>query len=222
MKKTLLTLCLLAVSNLAVFADLIVVQEMDQGGPKPVKIEMPMKLKGDKIRMDMGAQASSIINVQSGDVTMLMHPMKSYMTIDGKTVKAMSSQMRGDTKDEDSKNLNPPKATGKKQKINGFDTEEYVTTLNGGKMTLWLAKNVPNQELLVQQFKKLSAAGSQTGGPQIDYSTLPGFPIRIEMVSPDNVKSAMTVMSIQEVTLPDSDFQAPADYKQTQMPTMPK
>ncbi|MEO8205143.1 MAG: DUF4412 domain-containing protein [Chthoniobacterales bacterium] len=219
MKKLLLTLCLFSVST--AFADLIVVQEMEQPGAQAQKMEMPMKIKGDKIRMDMGPQASSILDMKSGGITMLMHPGKTYMVIPAETVKMMSAQMR-QQKEATPKSTEKPQPTGKKQNINGFDTEEYILKTKDGTITLWLAKNVPNQQLLVEQFKKMNDIGGQGGMPEVDYTTLPGFPIRIEVANAGKPVGMMTIRSIQEVNLPESDFQPPVGFKETKMPAMPK
>ena len=39
--------------------------------------------------------------------------------------------------------VDPPKATGKKETINGYACEEYEVNANGGKMDLWITKDVP-------------------------------------------------------------------------------
>ncbi|MEO6848232.1 MAG: DUF4412 domain-containing protein [Chthoniobacterales bacterium] len=215
MKKTTLLLLAIYASILPVFADVVVVQEVDAGGGQ--KMQVPMKLKGDKIRIDMEAQkGSTIMDTGTGNVIMLMHPQKSYMLVSGETIKSMNQQVKADKPDASPAK---PQPTGRKQKINAYDTEEYVLKTKDGQISLWLAKNVPNQELLLQQFKKLN---NSTGGgnAELDYSALPGFPIRME-ISGKAGKTNVTILSIQEVTLPDSDFKPPADYKQMEAPPAP-
>ena len=73
------------------------------------------------------------------------------------------------------------KSTGKKEKINGFDTEEYTTTFNGMEMSLFIAKQYPrlpkNRGALyqVQNGPAIMDAFRSTSIPPDKY---PGLPVR--------------------------------------------
>lgn len=198
-------------------ADLTINQQIKQEGTpgKGMDTKLTMKVKGDKIRMDGIPQMSNIIDLKSGDVTSLIHAQKAVMTIPGETVKKMA-----EGRAEKNPKMDPPKATGKKETISGLSCEEYETTMNGAKIQLWLTKDVPAVEKIMKEISEASAASDPFQGMLKDQK-ISGFPMKTVMEMPGAGKLTMTVLSLSEDPIPESDFAIPADYKPMSIPAMP-
>jgi len=188
---------------------------------EPTKQEIKMEMKGSKVRLDVSSEASVIMDLKSGEMTSLIHAQKLAMTVDAKKLKEMAaaaeSQPGGKIKASD---LKP---TGKVEKINGYEAEEYAGMEGDARLSVWISKDLPNQKELMAQmaeFQKLQPQLAQGGG--IDYEKLPGYPLRTELASPKMGTVRITVNTIAEKPLPDSNFAIPSGYKPLQMPTMPR
>jgi hypothetical protein len=114
------------------------------------------------------------------------------------------------------------KPTGRTEKINGFDTEEYVHENPTLKATthFWIAKDFPDKteimKVLTAMQTPMTKQLMQSAGTVLpeDY---PGLPIRTEVES--NLmgkpsKTIVTIVSIKKEAVDDSVFVVPADYRQ--------
>jgi hypothetical protein len=198
-------------------AGLILVEEMDQkGGPMPGKMEMTITASGDKARVDMGKQISSIVDSKTGTVTSLMHEQKMAMQLPEGTfdsIKKAGESEKGKFKPE----LKP---TGKRETINGFACEEYVGKIKGMDVSFWVTKEVKNQKEILDQLSNLSGGADPFQGALASGEDFPGFPIRTVMKTPELGKMTMTVVSIKNEDVPESVFDIPAGYKTMSMPKM--
>lgn len=223
MKRPALAFALaLATTLAAARADFEIVQKLE-GVPGMGDTEITMKMKGDKIRVDTGMGTSVILETVSGDMTSLMHAQKMAMSIPGKQVKAMAeaaAKSEGAANNEKSKLV----ATGKKDKINGYDAEEY--TLFGGPSetatTIWVAKDFPNAKKLLEALEKLqtSSIGATTQAFNLKASAYPGMPIR-SVSTVNGQQITMTLVSATEKPVPTSEFEVPSAYQKIAMPEMP-
>lgn len=202
-------------------ADLVVVQEIT--GPSNLggqQTRLVSYYKDDKARIDVGEKVSSIINGATGQIISLMHDQKMVTKFDSKQTSALyaMSQQVGSVPSAAQK-ISP---TGKKDKINGFNAEEFVIEQAGNKITLWLARDYPNKEKLLKQLSLLQKSDALKFTPEmstIGMDNLPGIPVR--MIS--NISGAETtinLVSIQEKTLENSLFEIPANYKSLDIPGM--
>jgi hypothetical protein len=115
------------------------------------------------------------------------------------------------------------KSTGKQEKINGFDTEEYTTTFNGIQMSIFVAKQYPNYQKIVEALYRVQ------NGPAMDAfrnmsippDKYPGLPVRTTQTLMGQ-KIVMTIDSAQEMDLPDTEFAVPGDYKELNPPSAGK
>jgi hypothetical protein len=192
-------------------ADYIVKQTIENAGQSQ---EVTLKLKDTKLRIDTTPQTSAIIDSKTGETTVLVHPQKMYMKVGSEQIKAQAEAMKG-VIGGDQKTPPELKASGKKETINGFQTEEYTTQTAGMPTTVFIDKTFPN-------YQKLVAAiyNAQSGpGMEIFRSTsvapekYPGMPIRT-IIEVQGQKMVTTLTSAQETPVPDSDFAVPADYKE--------
>jgi len=216
--KTLLlsTLCLAVVASAR--ADLTIQQNLKQEGApggKGMDTNITMKVKGEKLRMDGVQEMSSIVDLKTGDMSSLLHQQKMVMTIPGEQIKKMQAARAQETP-----KIDPPKATGKKETINGFACEEYETTLNGAKVQMWLTKDLPQVE---KTMKELASFAGEADPVQklLMEQNVSGFPMRTVMEMPGMGKMTVTVVALSEDPIPDSEFTVPSDYKPMKMPTMP-
>src|SRR5438094_3085320 len=102
--------------------DLTIVRRVEGAGQNG---DVTVKIKGDKERIDAPSQPTRIIDGKTGELTDLMNNKKSFVRISAAQIKAAAETINkfdGDEKSAAPK-LTP---TGKKETINGYETEEYV------------------------------------------------------------------------------------------------
>lgn len=210
---------LLVAWSASAFADLTLSQKIEQEGQTKSEQIITLKVKEGKVRMDAGPQVSTIIDLKSGDMQTLMHDRKVVMTVPGVMVKAMQ-QMAQKQGGGDSGKMESPKATGRKETINGYACEEYETTVDGSKVTMWLTKDLPEAEKLLKEMATLSPENNFFAG-MTDNVEISGFPMRSTMVDANGKTTSLTVTGLSQDPLPAADFSAPSGYKPMAMPTIP-
>ncbi|HEX4667974.1 MAG TPA: DUF4412 domain-containing protein [Chthoniobacterales bacterium] len=196
-------------------ADLTVVQKVE--GTEGLQ-SITMKVKGDKARVEVSPQITTIIDGKTGAITNLLNDKKIVMHIPGDKAKAMAEMAKTFVKEE-SPTQAPPKPTGKKETINGYETEEYVTDSPKFHASYWVATTYPNYKSILDQMAVLQkgAFASVTKGLP-DYHALPGLPLRTLVKIPGQPEITSTIESVSLDPLPDSDFTAPEDYSEIKMP----
>jgi len=208
--------CSLIATALAARADYILVQKMEspmQNG------DITIKMKGSTMRMDTET-ASMIMDLDSGDMTNIMHAQKMVMKMSGAQTKQMAeAAMAAQPKGEEPKLV----ATGKKEVINDLNTEEYTTDLMGTKMSIWVAKDYPGfkQSLAAMEKMDKPAMSAMAQGRSIKASQYPGMPIRTVMEAGGS-KFTTTLVTAKETTFSADEIQKiPEGYQSMEMPTMP-
>lgn len=198
-----------------VHADLTIVQKVD--GTEGLH-RITMKVKGDKARVEVSPQITTIIDAKTGAIINLLNDKKMVMRISGDKAKAMAEMAKTFVTDE-APTQAPPKPTGKKEKINGYDTEEYVTDSPKFHASYWIAPAYPDYQNILKQMAVLQkgAFASITKGMP-NYNALPGFPLRTHVKIPDQPEVTSTIESVSLAPLPDSDFTAPAGYSEMKLP----
>jgi hypothetical protein len=178
--------------------------------------EITLKIKESKVRLDTGEEASALVDSGTGVTTLLIHPNKSFLKIGPEEIKQQTKAL----KEMLGQKLENPadvqlKPTGKKEKINGFDTEEFTATFNGVEMSLFIAKQYPNYQKIVEALYQVQNGPAMEAFRSISIppDKYPGLPIRTTQTIIGQ-KIVMTLLSAQEMDLPDVDFAIPADYKE--------
>jgi hypothetical protein len=217
MNRTIVVAATLACFTLTAKADYIIKERFEHSGQVQ---QITLKIKESKIRLDDGDSASAVVDSETGMTTLLIHPDKVFLKITPDQVKEQTKalkEMLGQKLD------NPAdvqlKSTGKQEKINGFDTEEYTTTFNGIQMNISIAKQYPNYQKIV------AALYQAQNGPAMDAfrsmsippDKYPGLPVRTTQTIMGQ-KIVMTIDSAQEMDLPETDFSIPGDYKELSPP----
>jgi hypothetical protein len=216
-----LALAAALLSPFPLMADLTLVQEILSEGSTT---KLTMQIKGSKVRVDSNPMATSFIDTETGDMTNLIHPQKMIMRISGAQLKDMAAAVQA-TAPAQSAPAAEPKATGRKEKINGHDTEEYTVGTAGGTIHLWIAKNYPDWKEIVAELARMSqgAWAKQLGGAtgsDYDIAKLPGLPLRTEMQQPGGSKTVIRFESIDRKPVEDAAFAVPAGYTEMKMPAM--
>jgi hypothetical protein len=221
MKKCLLSVAVLVfLSAVGARADFIVKQSMERSGGRTD--ELTYRVKGTKIRMDVGTSITSITDATSGDTVTLLHQKKAAMKRSGAQIKAglqmMEKAAEAGRQTGPDNDLRP---TGKQETINDYPCEEYVAKpLGGMEMHIFFDKDFPNYQKIVPMFTNLRAAlgMSASGGGLLGIAPdkYPGMPVRIETDIASH-KMVTTLVSVQETDIPDSDFVIPTDYALTEM-----
>jgi len=213
------SLRLIAITSLALLgpvrADLTIVQKVDGTGNIQ---SITMKVKGDKARIEVSPQVTTIIDAKTGAITNLLNDQKIVMTIPGDKAKAMAEMAKSFVKQETPEQATP-KPTGKKETINGYETEEYVSDSPKFHASYWVATTYPDYAKILQQMSILQkgAFASITKGMP-DYRALPGMPLRTQVKMPDQPEITSTIESVSLAPLPDADFTVPAGYSEMKMP----
>jgi hypothetical protein len=224
MKRT-LPLLTLIFTIAAAHADLIIEQKMESA---MMNGNVTLKVKGDKMRMDMTAgpagAMSTIMDMGTGDSITLMHAQKMAMKVSGAQTKQMMEAMK---QKREAAGTAAPKLedTGKKEKVGDYNTEIFTWTGSGVTQTLWVSKDVPNYESIKKQMMKLndSPFGGVAKGMSPDMDKLPGIAVKTQMEMPQmpGQKITTTLVSVKEQPVEDSTFEAPKDYQQMAQPSLP-
>jgi hypothetical protein len=206
-----LILCSLVSSR----ADLIIVQKIEGSG-QPA--EMTMKIKGDKSRIDITPQLTTIFDGKTGETLQIMRDQKAVVRLSAQKMKAMTDTMKnysGQTPTAEKPKLTP---TGKKETINGYEAAEYVATNSTFKASYWIAEKFPDGAAILQQLRAINTPLSDPGNLGVpNFNDLPGLPIRT-VISMGTNQITSTLVSVKQDPVNDSEFVVPKDFKEVKMP----
>lgn len=199
----------------AAHADLTIVEKVE--GSHGTN-EITMKVKGNKARVDVNPQITTILDAQSGDLITILRDQKKIMRISGERAKAMADMAQAMSKDV-IPSQEPPKATGKKQKVNGYETEEYSTVTPKAQTSYWVATDYPQYKEIIRQMNVLqSGAFAALRKSLPDFHELPGLPLRTEVKVDGQTQMTSTLESVDLNPVADSEFAIPGGYSELKMP----
>lgn len=178
------------------------------------------KIHGDKMRMDQQdnkhVNFSVIVNLATRDAITLMHVNKTYMKRSGEETRRLmeaAKKSAGGTNLMDNPPA-PPVATGKSEKVDGYETELYTWAGPGGlNKTLWVAKDYPDFDKLKTDLAKRDHF-NRTGphkAAQPEVSQLPGMVIKTENDLKGR-KMIVTLSFAKAGPVDPADFEIPANY----------
>jgi uncharacterized protein DUF4412 len=214
-----LALVALALCSIA-RADLTIIQQVQkEASPHEANLTMTMKVKDDKMRLDLNPQVSSIVDLKSGNMTSLIHPRKLAMTIPGASIKSLQQTFMQEAMKNVGAAKKAPQATGRKETISGYPCEEYEITMSDMNVRVWVTKDLPNSEKLIAELSSLAGADPFRG--LVRDQQLPGFPIRTVIEGKIIGKTVVTVLELNESPIPSSDFDVPDGYRAMKAPAFP-
>jgi hypothetical protein len=220
MKSPALALLFVSVIVYSANADLTIVQKVEGSSNNK---EMTMKLKGDKMRIDITPQVTTIIDAKTGEMINLMNDQKKVMRMSGDKVRAameMAQQFNLKNGKKDAKTKPKFAATGKKEMVNGYETEEYTWDGPEFKATYWIAPKYPDGAAILKQLQAINPDIWKTSNAQMpDYRDFPGLPIKT-VISVGGNEITTTLTSVKQDPLNDADFTVPKDYEEMKLPDM--
>lgn len=213
-------LCLIVAAFLSVTArgDLTIVQKIEGSGS--VK-QITMKLKGDKARVEVSPELTTIMETKGGDILTLMNTKKKFVRISADKSKAIAELASKYAKDSSaSAEKSKLTATGRKEMINGYETEEYVRESPSVKESYWIALKYPDSAAIVKQLQAISpTAWNDIAKGVLDLSDFPGLPLRT-IIKTDRKEIISTIVSIKQDLLSDMEFSVPRDFQELKVPNL--
>ncbi|MGB7747954.1 MAG: DUF4412 domain-containing protein [Verrucomicrobiia bacterium] len=181
-----------------------------------------MKVKGAKVRLDLYAgqprAISTITDLKTGDAITLLHNQKMFVKTSGAPTKQTKPSGNGANTNTAPKPP-VPQATGKTEKVGGYNTEIYTWSNSRGITgTAWVAKNYPDYARIqtdLALLDKAAADANNTQNPEL--SKLPGMVVRSQ-VAGGKQTITVTLVSAREESMDASLFQIPAGYKEMPQP----
>jgi Domain of unknown function (DUF4412) len=215
--KALTALVFFTASVCCSYGDLTIVQRVEGAG---TPANMTIKIKGNKARIDANPSLSSIIDGSTGELLNLMLDQKKIVRISREKMKAAVEMMNkynaGRKKEDPNKPIVVP--TGKKQKIDGYDTEEYVYDGPNFKASYWVAPQYPNSAAILKELQTLNPqlwAGNNMSLP--DYRAFNGVPIKT-IISSGDTHITTSLVSINQNSIDAADFVPPKDFREVKVP----
>ena len=207
-------------ASLSARADLTIAQRIEGAGANNA---MTMKLKGDKTRIELSPQLTTIIDGKTGEMINLLNDQKTVTRMSGEKMKA-ALEMALQFSDKNGKKPANEKprlvSTGKKEAINGFETEQYTYETPQFKATYWIAPNYPNGAAILKQLQSINPEVWRASNTQMpDYRDFPGLPIKTVLSMAGN-QITTTLISIKEDPLSDAEFTVPKDFQEMKLPDM--
>jgi Domain of unknown function (DUF4412) len=195
-------------------ADLTIVQQVEGQGQNG---DVTVKIKGDKERMDAPSQPTRIIDGKTGEMTDLMNDQKKFVRISAEQMKAAAETI-GKFSDERKPATSKLTPTGKTEKINGYDTEEFVYETPKFKASFWVATKYPDAAGILKQMQApITGAWKPSNLGMPDYTDFAGLPLKT-VISVGNNQVVTTIVSIKADTLSASDFEIPKDFQEVKPP----
>jgi hypothetical protein len=213
-------LCLMIAAFLSVTArgDLTIVQKVEGSGSLK---QITMKLKGDKARVEVSPEITTIMETKGGDILTLMNKKKKFVRISAERSKAIAELASKYAKDSSAPaEKSKLTATGRKETINGYETEEYVRESPTVKESYWIALTYPDSAAIVKQLQAITAtAWNEIAKGMLDLNDFPGLPLRT-IIKTDRKEIVSTIMSIKQDLLSDMEFAVPRDFQEVKVPNL--
>ena len=221
MKRVVLSFVVFSVGIiLSANADVTLVQKVEGMGQDGN--EMSIRIKGDKARIDSSPKLATIIDSKSGEIVNLMNDRKTVMRISAERMKA-AAEMLGKfnaSAKGGAEGKGKLTATGKKEKVAGYDAEEYVYETPNFKATYWIAPSYPDGAAILKQLQSLNSDVWQTNTLRLpDYRDFPGMPVKTVISAGDSTITT-TLVSVNQTPIDDAQFAVPKDFKEMKLPEM--
>jgi hypothetical protein len=202
-------------SILSARADLTITQKVEGAGQNG---DVVVKVKGDKERIDAPSQPTRIIDGKTGEMADILNEKKQYLKISAEQMKAAAETIN---KFDDGKQSAPAqklKPTGKKETINGYETEEYVYETPRYTASFWVASKYPGASDILKQLQApISGAWKPSNMGMPDYTDFPGLPMRT-VIDVGGNKVVTTITSVKQDALSLGEFEIPKDFQELKKP----
>src|SRR5437762_8579976 len=201
--------------------------------PARAGASMTIKIKGDKARIDASPQLTTIFDGKTGEVINLLNDQKSVVRISPDKLKAVTDMLEkfSDKKAAPEKTKLTP--TGRKEAVNGYETEQYTYDGPGFKAIYWIAPDYPDGAAILAQLQSIKSEFWDAANTRMpDFRDFPGLPIRTRMIigkegqadksssssSDHATEITSTITSVSQEPISDSEFIVPNGFKETKLP----
>jgi hypothetical protein len=196
-------------------ADLTIVQKVEGPGQSG---DVTIKIKGEKERIESASQPTRIIDGKTGEMLNLMNDQKAFVRISAEQMKAAAetiAKFDGKNQTAERPKLTP---TGKKETVNGYETDQYVYETPKFKATFWVATKYPDAASILKQMQApISEAWKPSNMGMPEYRDFTGVPIKT-VVSLGGNEVTTTLTSLKQDPLSDSEFSVPKDFQEVKPP----
>ena len=199
-------------------ADVTIVQSVESSSGT---YKVTLKIKADRARIEVDPKSSMIVDSKSGEVITLIHDQKAVLRLSGEKAKMFGKMTKAFEQDTDlSLKVVTPKSTGKKEKINGYEADEYTAETPQYRATYWVAKTYPDWQTIMREMKLLqNKAFAAVRWERPEYYDFPGLPIRTKIKVQDQEEVTTTITSASsQAPIPDAEFAVPAGYSEIKLP----
>jgi uncharacterized protein DUF4412 len=194
---------------------------------------MTIKVKGDKARIDASPQITILFDGGTGELLNLFNDQKTIFRVSPDKMRAIADMLNKVSTKRPSSETPRLTPTGKREMINGYDTEQYTYDGPDFKATYWIAPNYPNGAAVLAQLQSIKSEFWDAANTKMpDFRDFPGLPIRMRMIvgkknqadahgdsAPDHpAEITSTVTSVSLDSIADKQFIVPADFKETKLP----
>lgn len=175
---------------------------------KGTKQRIEFTMPGEKSRTGTMAM---IVDWDKKEWLMLMAEQKTYLVQPMPDMSSMADQKGTDFK-----------PTGRKEKIAGYDAEEYVGTSNGKRIEVWTTKALGNFMMANQGKGGPFGKGKQSGAWEKFMRDNEFFALRMVQRAKEGAKEElrMEVTNVDKTQQADALFKAPADFQRMEIPNM--
>lgn len=182
---------------------------------KPEPKEYVVKMQGTRSRTELDNGDAMIADQKAGTRVMLKAKTKQATDMSA----FIKSVQEAADKDKPKPKLT---ATGKKEKVAGYEAEEFIYDMGEDtKISIWAAKDYPKDK--AEALMSLYLASSSRALAEIpDLTALPGPIIRSVVKDKSGAMEIDSVIkSVTETKVDDKEFEIPADYTVKKLPARP-
>jgi hypothetical protein len=161
------------------------------------------------------------METKGGDILTLMNTKKKFVRISAEKSKAIAELASKYAKDSTAPaEKSKLTATGRKETINGYETEEYVRESPSVKESYWIALTYPDSAAIVKQLQAITpTAWNEIAKGMLDFNDFPGLPLRT-IIKTDRKEIVSTIISIKQNLLSDMEFAVPRDFQELKVPNL--
>jgi hypothetical protein len=144
---------------------------------------MTIKVKGDKARIDAPPHITAIFDGTTGELINLLNDQKTVVRISPDKMRAVADTLNKLGNNKAGSQKPTLKATGQKETINGYDTEQYTYDGPDFKATYWIAPNYPNGAAVLAQLQSIKSEFWDAANTKMpDFRDFPGLPIQMRII----------------------------------------
>src|SRR5438045_3984362 len=187
---------------------------------------MTTNVKDTKARIYTPPQMTAMFEGTTGKLINLLNDQKTVVRISPDKMRAIADTLDKFSNNKASSQKPRLTPTGKKEVINGYDTEQYTYDGPDFKATYWIAPSYPNGAAVLAQLQSIKSEFWDAANTKMpDFRDFPGLPIQMRIIvgkqnsagghgasvspsgHPTEITSTITAVSLNSIA--DSEFTVP-------------